>query len=173
MAYYNRFRGDFAQTMTDIAERRQALIDDARSRQPENIDELLASPSADHGEVDHELEWVEVTNPWHPVEGDTITVRPILVLTVGQEDPEYEKDHSDKGVYKLGIEARLPEGDSWYMGEVAFFYSHGEPKFDEPDINVNMSVSDTPALRSVPWESADAQLLMTLAQGALDGQPKE
>jgi hypothetical protein len=169
MAYYDRFRGDFDQTIADIEKRRQALIDDARSRQPENIDELLAS--AKDGELDHDLEWVKVPNPWHPEKGDTITVRPILSLSSGNADPEREKDHTDKGVWGLGVEARLPDGEAWYMGYIMFFYNDGRPKF-EPDISVNMSAEDAASLTEVPWESADAQLLMTVAQDALAHQPQ-
>jgi hypothetical protein len=168
MAYYNRFRGDFDQTMADIEKRRQALIDDARNRQPENIDELLAS--SEHGETDYELEWTDVPNPWQPIEGGTITIRPILFLSVGNDDPEREKNHTDKGVWKLGVEARLPDGEAWYMGDVTFIYNDGKPKF-EPSISVNMSAEDTVSSTPVPWQSADAQLLMTVAKGALEHQP--
>ncbi len=168
MAYYNRFRGELGQTVANIAERRQTLIDSARGHEPENIDELLAA--SEDQEYDYELEWVDVPNPWQPAEGGTVTVRPILFLSAGNADPERTKDHSDKGVWQLGIEARLPDNEAWYMGHVTFFYDGGKPKF-EPDISVNMSATDQPKVTSVPWESADAQLLVELAEGALENQP--
>lgn len=169
MAYYNRFRGDDPeQIIIDVADRRQALVDRSRDLQPENVDELLAA--SDDDEATYEMGWTEVQNPWQPTAGDTMTVRPVLFLSDGDENPEYEKDHVDKGVWQLGIEACMPDGNPWYMGAITFFYSHGKLKFDEPSISVNMVIEGDEFLTPVPWESADAQLFMAMAQGALDGQ---
>ncbi len=171
MAYYNRFRGTFDHEMTNIRNRCQSVIDSARQLQPDNIDGLLAA--SEDGELDHELEWVNVPNPWQPTDGNVITVRPILGLDQGYENAEREKDRSDKGVWKLGLETRLPSGDSWYMGDITFPYAGGQLK-SEPTISINTSPTPytTMPRQQVELESADAELLLTLAESALQQQPQ-
>jgi len=167
MAYFNRFSGDYDTAVADIERRRQALLDKAKSFEPENMDELVAS--TEDG-VEYPLEWVNVPNP-RSTEGDTITVRPTLSLAQGYEDAEREKDRSDRGAWKLGLETRLPSGDMWYIGDVMFFYTDGKLKH-EPAISLNQSPTSSIHMGSpINWESADAELLLALAEGALENQP--
>lgn len=170
MAYYNRFRGTFDHEMAKVYERRQSVIDSARQLQPDNVDELIKA-SGDEREFRHVLEWVEVPNPWQQAEGDTIAVRPILGIAEGHEDTEREKDRLDKGVWKLGLETRLPSGDIWYIGDMMFFHREGELK-SEPTLSVNISPTPETTMpnQNIGWESADAELLLSLAETALQGQ---
>jgi hypothetical protein len=170
MTYYEHFRGRYESEMARIYERCQVLIDKSRELQPTNIDEVLAA--SEDGELDHALDWVDVPNPWQPADGDTITARPLLVLYTGCEDAEREEDSYDKGVYKLGIEALLPSGDTWYLGDITFFYVDGRPKH-EPSVSLSTSPAESVIeINNTRWDSADAAMFLTLAESAIDLQQK-
>lgn len=170
MSYYERFRGLYDVEMRKLEERRQIVIDKARELSPADLDERLAA--SEDGEFDYDLNWVDVPNPWQPERGGTITVRPILSCAVGYPDADREKDRSDKGVRGLGIEARLPSGDHLYMGDILFTYVDGRPKHEEPMLSVNIESSPDGFGSYTHWESADAELFLTLAESALAVQPE-
>jgi hypothetical protein len=165
MAYYNRFEGNYDEEMQRIYERRQAVIDAARQKVPSNLDELLAN--SEDGETDYELEWVDIPNP--KVSGSTIRVRPVLMLASGSPEEAREKDRSDKGAYQILLEGRLPTGETEVIGNIFFFYSGGELKH-EPAVTIHRK--DSSPINDHRWDSADAELFLSLAESALAAQPE-
>lgn len=127
--------------------------------------ELLAA--TEDGEVDYELEWVDVPNP--KVSDSIIRVRPILMLASGSPEDAREKDHLDKGTYQILLEGRLPTGDTEVIGNIFFFYSGGELKH-EPSVTIHRK--DSIPINDSRWDSADAELFLTLAESALAAQPE-
>ena len=165
MAYYNRFGENYNQEMTHIEERRQALISAAQLKQPNNIEEILAE-SDDAMQLN--LQWVEVSNPYDPTK--TISVKPSIMCGKGREDAEREKDKFDGGVYQLIMEGRLLSGEHRLIGDVTFFHTDGQLKH-EPQLSINMG-NQASSWSIVRWDSADAELFLTLAEAALAAQPE-
>lgn len=165
MVYYNRFGENYNQEMARIEERRESLINAAQLKQPDNIEGLLAD-SEDGKPFD--LQWVEVPSPHDPA--SIVSVRPTIMCGKGLEDAEREKDRFDRGVYQLILEGRLLSGDTRLIGDVTFFHTDHQLKY-EPTITVNMA-NENYGSTYVRWDSADAELFLSLAESALAAQPE-
>lgn len=149
-----------------VEQQRQALIDAIKRHEPENLDELLA---ANHdNEAEHELEWVDVPDPRPSAAtgGSTINVLPVLRLSDGNKDAEYEKDINDKGIFGLQIMGRLASGQEDLIGELIFFHKDGALQYEPM-----LSIAGLPVASDSIWQSADAELFVRLAQSAIDSQP--
>ncbi|HEY4964307.1 MAG TPA: hypothetical protein VIH90_06450 [Candidatus Saccharimonadales bacterium] len=162
MTYYDRFNFNTDPGTDPIKQRINALLDKIKQFTPDDLDNVPVPDGADGPVI--ELSWVKVPDPRPRLEEPReIEVLPILPVEPVSDDGGLS---SELSVSNLMLMGKLPSGGEELLGYM--FIPH--EKFHlEPVLIVNMG--EASRAYNVDWQSADAELWLTIAEAALEAQP--
>lgn len=158
MSYYNRFGDNYEQGMCHIEGRRTALVDLVMQQQPVNLEELVeASPDE---EYTIKLNWVKVPDPRREIE-EPIEIEVMPILPVGRHGEDGEK----LDISPLTLVGKLPSGKEQVIGSMIM------PDADSSTESYLFICMDGNQEVFARWDSADAELFLTIAEAAMVQQP--
>lgn len=163
MTYIDRFVGETASYGPTINQRREQLIERIRHFIPESrsIDSMADYPGTDDLEV--KLAWVKVLDPRPRIEEPgEIEVQPVLPIEWVEDGSGWS---AEPGIQRLVLVGKTSSGEEKPIGHMIF--SPEDNYTAELTINTNGENYGQP----VDWESADAELWLTIAEAALWEQP--
>lgn len=156
MAFLEAFGGGYDQAIADIHERRRNLGQLVEDLTPVNIDEIIEHPDEDD-DPKFKLEWAKIKNP-RSSEANPVYMEVLPVFLLGWVE-DGSGFSSMVGATDLDLFTKLPSGEEKRFASMAlqgnylFLYPH------ETNTSVN-----------IRWDSADADLILSVTESALTAQ---